>query len=79
MDSAATSASILALCGNRVYSIVETLAQNFVSIGRPQAGEDPFVDNWTLTCLSNSLQDVGVYTVTLKASLEFYPAIYPAY
>ncbi len=46
----------------------------------PPAGQDPFVDNWTLACLSNNLADVGVYTtVTLKVVLETYTNIAPAY
>ncbi len=77
-DTAATS-TVPGLCGNRIYSIVETLPRNFVSIVAPSAGQDPFVDNWTLTCLSTNLADVGVYTtVTLKVVLESYPSITPA-
>ena len=79
-DTAAATSSSLSLCGNRIYSIVETLPQNFVSIVAPSAGQDPFVDNWTLTCLSTNLADVGVYnTVTLKVVLQDYPSIAPAY
>jgi hypothetical protein len=36
---------------------------------------DPFVDNWTLTCLSNNLADVGVWTVTLSVKLDNYPMV----
>jgi hypothetical protein len=46
----------------------------------PSSGQDPFVDDWTLTCLSTNLADVGVYnTVTLKVVLQDYPNIAPAY
>jgi hypothetical protein len=68
-DTIATSMSDL--CGNRVYSIVETAAQNIVKITPPANGLI-FADKWTLTCQSNNLADVGVYTFTLKAALELY-------
>jgi hypothetical protein len=38
---------------------------------------DPVVNNWTLTCLSTNLADVGLWTVTLKAELQLYSTITP--
>jgi hypothetical protein len=43
----------------------------------PAVGLDPVVNNWTLTCLSNNLADMGLWTVTLKAELQLYPTITP--
>ena len=74
-DSAATTAAISGLCGNRLYSIVEAPVQGFVSIVPPAAGLDPLTNTWTLSCLSTNLADVGIWTVTLKAALELYPTI----
>ena len=48
-DSAAATALIPALCGNRVYSIVETEAYSIVSIIAPVAALDPLVADWTLS------------------------------
>jgi hypothetical protein len=75
IDSAATTAAIPGLCGNRIYSIFETAVQGFVSIEPPALSMDPITNNWTLTCSSINLTDVGTWTLTLKATLELYPNV----
>jgi hypothetical protein len=65
------------LCGNRVYSIVESAAQSIVTIIPPATG-DPFLDQWSISLRSDSLADIGLYTFTFKAVLEFYPDSIPA-
>ena len=67
-DTAATSAGIAGLCGPRVYSIVEASVLAFTTIDA-FAGTDEYVDNWSLTFLSNSVQDMGTWTVTLEVTL----------
>lgn len=61
------------LCGNRIYTIIDPLAQGIVTITSPAIGLDPYIDKWTLTCQSTSLADVGVRTFTLQAVLESWP------
>lgn len=75
-DSAADTALVPGLCGTRVYSIVELQPKAFISFISPTG--DQFVNAWSLTAFSNSLSDVGVWTVTLSVSLTNYPSIPPA-
>jgi hypothetical protein len=66
-DTAATSAAVPELCGVRVYSILETFPQGFVSIVAPTS--NMYISNWTLSMFSNSFLNVGIWTVTLQAML----------
>jgi len=61
-------------CGTRDYTIVEAQPQTFVTIVSP-APANVFTTNWSLTCLSANIADVGVWTVTLKATLTNYPLV----
>jgi hypothetical protein len=72
-DTASSNALNLSLCGAKQYSIVEAIPASFITITAP-AG-DQYVDSWTLSCLSNNLADVGVYTVTLKVVLQDYSGV----
>jgi len=74
IDSAATSAAIPGLCGPRVYSIIEDPAHLLTTLD-VFAGTDQFVDNWSLTFISNSLLDMGTWTVTLQVALADYASV----
>jgi hypothetical protein len=62
-------------CGPKVYSVVIVggTTQNFASTSF--AGSDEYVNNWTLQFFSTSLIDVGVWSVTLSASLANYGSV----
>ena len=77
LDTVASAAGISNLCGNRIYSIVETIPAGFTTITSP-APSNVFTTNWTLTFKTNNLAIVNVYTVTLKVTLQDYPAVPPA-
>ena len=66
-DTAATAASVANLCGSRVYTIVEAIPQEFVTIVAPATNE--YTLNWTLSMLSNNFSHAGTWTVTLQAKL----------
>ena len=72
-DTASTAAGIPGLCGPHVYSIVEAIPQNFVSIVAPTT--NLFTSYWTLSMLTNNFADVGVWTVTLQGKLENYASV----
>jgi hypothetical protein len=38
-------------------------------------GTDPYVNNWNLAFQSYATADIGVWTVTLSASLMLYPSV----
>jgi hypothetical protein len=65
-------------CGNRIYTILEPSASGIVTITPPAAGLSPYTEQWTLTCESTNLADVGVKTFTLQVALELWPLIAPA-
>jgi hypothetical protein len=73
-DTAADLALVPGLCGPRVYTILEAQPSLFIPIVMP-ADSLEFTSPWTLPALSNSFVDVGVWTVTLQASLLNYPTI----
>jgi len=73
-DSKADSTAVASLCGPRVYSIVETKPASFSNILPPVAGQE-LTSAWTLSELSNSCTDVGVWKMTLQASLVNYPMV----
>lgn len=73
-DSAATGALVPGLCGPRVYTILEAQPALFIPIVAPADGQQ-YTSAWTLPALSNSFADVGVWTVTLQATLLNYPTI----
>jgi hypothetical protein len=77
VDSVATAAGINNICGNRAYSIVETIPAAFTTITSP-APSNVFTTAWNLTFKTNLLSVVGVYTVTLQAKLVDYPSVTPA-
>ena len=62
-DTAATSAGVLGLCGPRIYTIVETTPQGFVSIVAPATNE--YSSNWSLSMHSTNIANVGTWAVTL--------------
>ena len=66
-DTAATAASVASLCGLRVYTIVEAIPQEFVTIVAPATNE--YTLNWTLSMLSINLAHDGTWNVTLQAKL----------
>ena len=78
-DPVTTFLANLGFCGNRVYTILEASATGIVTITPPAAGLDPFSADWSLTCLSSNLSDVGVKTFTLQAALELYAGVTPAF
>jgi len=67
-DTQATAAGVPSLCGPRVYSIVEATPAAFTTIIPPAAGEE-YSSVWTLSELSTSFADVGVWTMTLSVTL----------
>lgn len=73
-DTAATTAAVAALCGPRVYTIVEATPAAFTTIIPPAAGQE-YTSAWTLTSLSNDFTHVGVWTMTLRVTLQNYPAV----
>lgn len=73
-DSSADTIGMVDLCGPRIYEIVETEPQNFMTITAPADGLD-YLSPWSLDALSNDLIDVGVWVVTLRATLQNYPLI----
>ena len=66
-------AGVLDLCGPRVYTIVETAPQAFVSIVASATNE--YLSNWTLLMNSINIADVGTCTVTLQAKLLNYSGV----
>jgi hypothetical protein len=62
-DTASLAAGVVGLCGVRIYTIFETIPKDFVKIVSPAT--EIYTENWTLSMLSNSLDDVGTHTVTL--------------
>lgn len=36
---------------------------------------EPYTANWKLDCISNSMTDIGVWQVTIQASLVSYPKV----
>jgi len=52
------------------------MPQNFASIIPPLG--DKFVYEWELRLVSKSIVDVGIWQMTLRASLQDYPAVLPA-
>ena len=73
-DTAADTAFIPSLCGPRTYTIVEAQPAVFITILQPAS--DQYTNAWTLNALSNSLIDVGVWSVTLQVVLVNYPTIF---
>ena len=67
-DSSATTIGTVDLCGPRIYEIVEPEPQNFMTITSPADGLD-YLSPWSLDALSTDLIDVGVWTITLRATL----------
>ena len=70
-DSAGTTANKPSLCGNKVYTIVEPEVQTLFTINPPG------IYSGSLKVVSNNFADYGIYTVTLKVSLESYPNVAP--
>jgi hypothetical protein len=73
-NSAETMLASTGFCGVRLYSIVELQPQNFVQILSPLPSNE-YTTNWSLKCQSTNLADVGVWPVTLRATLQDYPTV----
>lgn len=61
-DNVATAYANPAICGPRIYTIVE--AHPFVTLIPPAVGME-FTDPWTISVETPNIPDVGVYTTTI--------------
>ena len=73
IDTAATAANVVDLCGLRSYTILETIPQGFVSIVQP--ANNLYTLDWTLSMTSSAWSHIGTWTVTLQVKLLNYTSI----